>query len=57
MLILLWIIVSLLFVITALYFTQQKVLKGRYAVLWLSTSSFMLGTACFTLYQNHLHFL
>jgi len=57
MLILLWIIVSLVFVMTALYFTKQQVLKGRYAVLWLSTSSFMLGTECFTLYQQHLHFL
>lgn len=57
MLTILWMILSLLFVITAIYFTQQKVLQGRYAVLWLSTSSFMLGTALLNLYQTPIHLL
>lgn len=57
MLPILWMILSLLFVITAIYFTKQRVLQGRYAVLWLSTSSFILGIALLNLYQTPIHLL
>lgn len=57
MLPILWMILSLLFVITAIYFTKQQVLQGRYAVLWLSTSSFILGIALLNLYQIPIHLL
>lgn len=57
MLPILWMILSLLFVITAIYFTKQQVLQGRYAVLWLSTSSFILGIALLNLYETPIHLL
>ncbi|WP_411346195.1 hypothetical protein ACE3MZ_09525 [Paenibacillus sp. WLX1005] len=52
--IVMWMMVSILFATAAVYFTKQKVLRGRYAVLWLSTSFSMLGLSLLSLYGTGL---
>ncbi|MCL9660097.1 hypothetical protein L2089_05325 [Paenibacillus hunanensis] len=50
MVVFLWLLVSVVFATAAIYFTRQHVLRGRYAVLWLSTSFFMLGASMLSMY-------
>ncbi|WP_322904062.1 hypothetical protein [Paenibacillus campi] len=45
-----WVLVSVMFATAAVYFTQRRVLKGRYAVLWLSASFFMLAASMLSMY-------
>ncbi|MEW4369333.1 hypothetical protein [Paenibacillus kandeliae] len=50
-----WMMVSVVFATAAVYFTKQNILRGRYAVLWLSTSFSMLGLSILSLYSTGLN--